>query len=84
MALMENRQACGRESESSRQKLETLQMFWGLYYEFGTDGDDDWHADRRDGLGGRITAPDPDRLQPQVAENFAMKPVGYAPAGGTR
>lgn len=61
--------------------LSALEFGWGSAYEFGWDDEGPW-ALRRDGLGGKIRAGDPDRLGEQVRDDYAVKhvPREFAPA----
>jgi hypothetical protein len=66
------------------QALEALRFGWGDAYEISCDGG--WQARRRDGLGGVITAPDPDALWTAIKDDYALKAVPRdtaLPAGGT-
>lgn len=74
---------------ADQQALEALRLEWGQFYRIGRDAVRDWWAQRRDGLGGDITAGTPDELRAAVAENFAFKSVprvlaGCRTIGGTR
>jgi len=44
--------------------------------------EDDWHAKRRDGLGGVLTGADPEGLYKAITDDYALKPVprSYMPA----
>jgi len=54
--------------------LSALQFNWGDAYEIELVRDI-WRARRRDGLGGWITAGDPEELGRQVAGDYALKRV---------
>jgi len=54
--------------------LEALQFGWGEAYEIGADDAGYW-ARRRDGLGGTMTADDPEKLREQVIADYSVKPV---------
>jgi hypothetical protein len=69
--------------------LKALRQEWGWAYRIGHDNVRDWWAQRRDGLGGDITAGTPDELRTAVSEDYTFKPVprelsGYRKTGGTR
>ncbi len=55
--------------------LEALRWDWGEAYEIGLDDELGWHARRRDGLGGWLTAPGADELYEAIAADYALKPV---------
>lgn len=63
--------------------LEALRFSWGEAYVLGPDGDGYW-ALRRDGLGGKITAGDPDELRKAIREDYELKkvPRGLFPPAG--
>jgi hypothetical protein len=63
--------------------LEALRWNWGEAYRIGWDVARDWWANRRDGLGGDITAADPDELRAAILADYTLKPVPRAafPAG---
>lgn len=54
--------------------LDALQRTWGAEYEIGCD-DGEWWFRRRDGIGGRETAPTPDELHAMIVENYNFRPV---------
>jgi hypothetical protein len=57
------------------QALAALRWHWGEAYEIGRDDDRGWHARRHDGLGGDLTAADPDGLHAGIAADYAVRPV---------
>jgi hypothetical protein len=63
------------------QALEVLRREWGQWYRIGRDAVRGWWAQRRDGLGGDITAGTPDELRQSVSEDYALKPVPSELAG---
>lgn len=74
---------------ADEQALEVLRLDWGWAYRIGRDAVRDWWAQRRDGLGGDITAGTPDELRTAVSEDYALKLVprelaGHRQADGTR
>jgi hypothetical protein len=74
---------------TDEQALEVLRLEWCRAYRIGRDAVLDWWAQRRDGLGGDITAGTPDELRAAVSEDYALKPVprelaGYRKTGVTR
>jgi hypothetical protein len=68
-------QADGVAAAAGRDALEALRWHWGDAYEIGFDDERGWHARRRDGLGGWLTAPDSDDLFGVIAADYALKPV---------
>lgn len=58
----------------ARDALEALDWNWGDAYEIGRD-EDVWHARRRDGLGGVITAADPEELRNAIRDDYMIKAV---------
>ena len=64
--------------------LGALWWHWGDAYDIGHD-ERGWQARRRDGLGGDLTAPDPDALYGVIGADYALRPVprGAAPAEGS-
>lgn len=73
-------QAAGGKS-AGEQALEVLRQEWGWFYRIGWDAVRGYWAQRRDNLGGDITADDPDTLRQVVAEDYALKPILGVPAG---
>jgi hypothetical protein len=67
--------AGNRVDAVARDAIEELRWHWGDAYEIGFDDDRGWHARRRDGLGGRLIAADPDDLIGVIAADYALKPV---------
>ena len=74
------RTAAGRAAEQDA--LEALRHHWGEAYEIEHSGEHRWRAKRRDGLGGWLTAGNPDELLRMIAADYALKPVqrGAPPA----
>jgi hypothetical protein len=70
----------GTAQDHGRQQLETLRIFWGQHYEFGSPGEHDWQARRRDRTGEVMRADTPDALQSKVAADFY--PPGPVPLPG--
>jgi hypothetical protein len=64
-----------RSTIGDQYALEALRWDWGDAYEIGRDDERGWWARRRDGLGGDLTAPDPDGLYEAIAADYALKPV---------
>lgn len=64
----------GTAGGTAGEALEALEFGWGDAYEIWHDGGD-WHARRRDGLGGVITAGDAEGLRNQIREDYALKRV---------
>ena len=60
---------------ADEQVLEALRLEWGQSYRVGCDDERGWWAQRRDGLGGDITAEAPDELNTALSEDYALKPV---------
>lgn len=67
--------AAGRDALA----LEGLRHGWGEAYEIGCDDEQGWHARRRDGIGGLITAAGPDELWPAVCADYELSPVSRGP-----
>jgi hypothetical protein len=69
----------GQQPQAARRaddcNLEALRFGWGDAYEIGYDKEHGWHAKRRDGLGGRLTAPDPDGLDAAIQGDYNLRPV---------
>jgi hypothetical protein len=66
---------------ADEQALEVLRLEWGWAYRIGWDAVRGWWAQRRDGLGGDITAGTPDELRAAIGEDYALKPVPREPVG---
>ncbi len=64
------------------QALSALRFGWGEAYRIGWDAVRGWWAKRRDGLGGDITADDPDELWHAIREDYDLKPVPRDGAAG--
>lgn len=62
-------------SRWDRDALEALRFNWGSAYLIGHGDERGWWAARRDRIGDLLTAPDPEKLLNEIAENYAMKPV---------
>jgi hypothetical protein len=65
----------GEGSAASVLALAALEWNWGEAYEVGYTAEHGWHARRRDGLGGLITADGPDDLRRAVLDDYATRPV---------
>jgi hypothetical protein len=57
------------------QELAALRYGWGEAYEIERDAAGGFQAKRRDGLGGPITADDPDALWQGIKDDYDLKPV---------
>jgi hypothetical protein len=57
------------------QALEVLRLEWGQLYRIGHGAVRGWWAQRRDGLGGDITAETPGELRTAIDEDRTLKPV---------
>lgn len=69
-------QAGGTTQIAARdQALEALRFHWGDAYEIGEDDENGWWAKRRDGIGGLITAADPDELRRLIYADHDLMPV---------
>jgi len=55
--------------------LAELRWGWGEAYRIGWDSVRGWWANRRDNLGGDLTADDPDNLWQAIREDYDLKPV---------
>jgi hypothetical protein len=55
--------------------LEALRFHWGDAYVIGFDDEKDWHAKRRDGMGGVLTGANPDELYKLIGEDYRLNPV---------
>jgi hypothetical protein len=69
--------------------LKALRLDWGWAYRIGHDAVRDWWAQRRDGLGGDITAGTHDELRTAISDDYTLKAVprelaGYRSTGITR
>jgi hypothetical protein len=63
-----------RTAATARRKaLETLRWNWGDAYKIGFDGG--WWFRRRDGIGGRERAGDPDELHKLIVGDYEFRPV---------
>jgi hypothetical protein len=67
-----------------KEALEALRWHWGDAYEIGRDDASDWHARRRDGLGGLLTGAGPDELGQAVVADYSFRPVPPGSPGGRR
>ena len=56
-------------------ELAALRFGWDEAYEIGWDEKRGYHARRLDGLGGDLTASDPDGLRQAIWDDYALKPV---------
>jgi hypothetical protein len=63
------------------QALKALRWNWGDAFELGEDDEHGWRAERRDGIGGLITAADPGELDVLVDTDYGLMPVSrdYGP-----
>jgi hypothetical protein len=66
---------------TDRQALEVLRQEWGQWYWIGHDALRGWWAQRRDELGGDITAETPDELLTAINQDHTLKPVSRELAG---
>ena len=66
---------------ADEQALEVLRLEWGHWYRIGHDTVRGWRAQRRDGLGGDITAGTPGELRTAVNDDHTLKPVPKELAG---
>jgi hypothetical protein len=64
-----------RSTIADKSALDALRWDWGDAYEIGLDDEHGWHAKRRDGLGGLLTAPGSDELYKAIADDYAFRPV---------
>jgi hypothetical protein len=71
----------GSMTAADRKALDELMHHWGEAYEIGWDSDRGWHARRRDGLGGELTAAGPDGLLAVISADYRLRPVPRT--GGT-
>lgn len=55
--------------------LDALRFGWGDAYKIGRDDERGYWARRRDGLGGDLTAGDPDALRTAIRADYDFKPV---------
>jgi hypothetical protein len=79
--------AGGGTGDADDEALAALRFGWGEAYRIGRDPVRGWWAQRRDELGGDITAQDPDGLWQAICEDYILKPVPRdlpLPAGGER
>jgi len=69
--------------EGIKDAVAGLRHGWGDAYRIGWDATRGWWANRRDGLGGDITAHDPDKLWQAILDDYTLKPVPRpdSPAG---
>jgi hypothetical protein len=61
--------------ETIKSAVAALRHGWGDAYRIGWDAKRYWWARRRDGLGGDITAHDPDELWSAILDDYTLKPV---------
>ena len=70
------RTAAGKDMTAAEQaELKSLQWDWGDAYDIGHDDEHSWHAKRRDGHGGLLTAADPDELYKVIAADYGDRHV---------
>jgi hypothetical protein len=55
--------------------LPALRFGWDEAYEIGWDAERGYWARRLDGIGGELTAADPDELRKAIYEDYSLKPV---------
>jgi hypothetical protein len=67
--------AGGGTGTADEPALAALRYGWGDAYMIGCDDERGWWARRRDGLGGDITADDPEALWQAILEDYDLKPV---------
>jgi hypothetical protein len=60
--------------------LADLRYGWGEAYRIGWDARRGWWANRRDGKGDDIKAPDPEKLWDAIYADYASCPVRREPA----
>ena len=60
---------------ADRYALAELRWGWGEAYRIGWDARRGWWANRRDGKGEDIKAPDPDALWAAIYADYAKRPV---------
>jgi hypothetical protein len=75
--------AGGGTGTADEQVLHALRFGWGEAYRIGWDEQRGWWAQRRDNLGGDITAGDPDELWTQVYADYQLRAVPRDYTGGT-
>lgn len=69
-------QAAGNGTgEADERTLAALRWGWGEAYRIGWDASHGCWANRRDNLGGDLTADDPDNLWQAIREDYDLKPV---------
>jgi hypothetical protein len=75
---MDDDEAEALAEKSRDDALAALWFSWDQAYEIGIDADGQWRARRRDGLGERMAADDPDDLRRQIRADYEFKPVERA------
>jgi hypothetical protein len=55
--------------------LAALRWNWGDAYKIGCTGAGEWWFERRDGIGGRERAADPDELPKLIVSDYEFRPV---------
>ena len=61
--------------EATGNAVAGLRHGWGEVYRIGWDATRGYWANRRDGVGGDITAEDPDELRSAIFADYQLKPV---------
>lgn len=79
----ERQAAGGGISTADSDALGALRFGWGDAYEIGHDDERGCWARRRDGLGGDITAGDPDALWAAIRADYDVKAVPRGLPGST-
>lgn len=64
-----------RSRTADEQALEVLRLTWGWAYRIGQDAERGWWAQRRDELGGDITADGADELWRAIRQDYELKAV---------
>jgi hypothetical protein len=67
--------ASALEGTARAKALDALRFHWGDAYEIDYDEELGWWAERRDGLGGRLIAADPEELFRDIQADYALNPV---------
>lgn len=75
--------AAAVRAAADRGELDALIYGWGDAYVIGRDDERGWHARRRDGRGGDITASEPETLWKAIGEDYrAMRVPRDLPGEG--
>jgi hypothetical protein len=64
-----------QETGANAATLQALRYGWGDAYTIGHDDENGWHARRRDGRGGELTAHGPDELWAEIHADYDREPV---------